>query len=291
LKPLYSRNKNLSITKRDLDKKGLTSVQATMVEPNTQGLGLLGIGLLKPLPDNAILYSATTNSKGNPVVSSNSVQTYSLFFAQYENAYIPAGDEKLYSFVVVKTLNPISASDCALQLGMKQNNVIGLTIDQYNTGEFKHPFYTTMENEPLYFKYIDVPAIIQTVPGRLDNVPVGYPNFPLTPNKISSQQGMLPQPPYPDFITSGGQTGATSISLGGTVSFIDTSLRIPTTVQPTSWIWSFGPGTGACAGSTGLTAQNPTVYFGLTGSYTVILTASNANGSNSITKNNFVIVS
>jgi hypothetical protein len=261
-----------------------------MVEPNTQGLGLLGIGLLKPLPDNAIDYSQSTNSKGNPVVSQNSVQTYSIFFAQYENAYIPAGDEKLYSFVVVRTLNPISASDCALQLGMKQSNVIGLTLNQYEIGSFLHPVYTTIENEPLYFRYIDVPVIIQTVPGRLDNVPVGFPNFPLTPNKISFQQGMLPQPPYPDFITSGGQTGGTSISLGGSVWFIDASLRIPTTVQPTSWFWNFGSGTGACAGATGLTAQNPMVYFGLTGSYTVTLTTSNANGSNSITKNNFVTV-
>ena len=206
-----------------------------MVEPNTQGKGLLGIGYLKPLPVVATEYVPETNSKGNPVYSQTTVQTYSIFFAQYENTYIPAGDEKLYSFVVVRTLGPITSSDCATQLGMKQTNVYGLTQTQY-------------ENR------------------------------------------MLPMPPYPNFSTYLGQTGGTAISLGGTVGFLDLSVRNPTTVQPTAWLWNFG-GTGACAGSTGATAQNPLVSFGATGSYTVTLTATNANGSTSITKSNFVTVS
>ena len=290
MKPLYSRTQNLVVTKSALKKKGLTAVQATMVVPDTEGKGLLGIGLLKPLPIVPTQYEPITNSKGNVTYSKTTVQTYSLFFAQYENTYIPAGDEKLYSFVVVRTLNPISASDCAIQLGMKQSNVYGLTSDQYNNNSFRHPVYTDMENFPLYFNYTEVPVIIQTIPGRLDNVPIGAPNFPLTPTKASYQQGMLPMPPYPNFSTYFGQTGGTAISAGGTVGFLDLSLRVPTTVQPTSVIWNFG-GTGACAGSTGATAQNPLVSFGLTGSYTVTLTATNANGTTSITKTNFVTVS
>ena len=290
MKPLYSRNQNLNVTKADLKKKGLTAVQATMIVPDTQGAGLLGIGYLKPLPVAQTEYIPVTNSKGNPVVSNGSVQTYLLFFAQYENTYIPSGDEKLYSFLVVRMLNPTSAVDCATQLGMKHTNVYGLTQTQYETGSFQHPIYLNQNNEPLTFRYVDIPVIVQTVPGRLDNVPVGAPNFPLTPKFISSQQGMLPQPPYPDFITSGGQTGGTAISLGSQVRFLDASLRVPTTVQPTAWLWNFG-GTGACAGSTGATAQNPLVSFGATGNYTVTLTASNSNGSSSITKTNFVIVS
>jgi hypothetical protein len=290
LKPLYSRTKNLQVTKEDLEKKGLTAVQATLIEPNTQGGGLLGIGILRPLPVVASEFIPETNSKGNPVVSLDTVQTYVLFFAQYENTYIPEGDEKLYSFVVVRTLSPITSSECAVQLGMKQNNVYGISQTEYETGSFQHPIYLNQNNQPLVFRYRDVPVIVQTVPGRLDNVPVGAPNFPLTPNFIANQQGLLPQPPYPDFITSGGQTGGTGISLGDSVRFLDASLRVPTSVQPTAWVWDFG-GTGACAGSTGATAQNPLVSFGATGSYTVTLTASNANGSSSITKPNFVIVS
>jgi hypothetical protein len=288
LKPLYSRNQNLQVTKSDLKKKGLTAVQATMIEPNTQGEGLLGIGYLKPLPVVATEYVPITNTKGNPVYSQTSVQTYSIFFAQYENTYIPAGDEKLYSFVVVRTLSPITASECAIQLGMKQTNVIGLTQTEYENNSFQHPIYTTMENTPLYFRYVEVPIIVQTTPGRLDNVPVGAPNFPLTPSGVQTQRGMLPQPPYPDFITSYGQTGGTAIQAGGTVSYLDASLLVPTTVQPTSWNWYFGPS----ASPTGSTAQNPSsIAYPATGSFSVTLTAFNANGSGSITKTNFVTVS
>lgn len=287
MKPLNSRSQNLQSTKTELKKKGLRSVQATMVEPNSQGKGLLGIGYLKPLPIAATEYSPQTNSKGNPVYSLTSVQTYSIFFAQYENTYIPAGDEKLYSFLVVRTLNPITSYDCAVQLGMKQGNVWGLTESEYENNYFEHPFYTTMENTPLYFRYVEVPIIVQTVPGRLDNVPIGAPNFPLTPSSVTTQQGMLPMPPYPDFITSYGQTGGTAIQAGGTVSFLDASLRNPTTVQPTAWSWEFGP----AANPTGSTAQNPSsVIYGSTGSYSVTLTAYNSVGSSSITKINFVTV-
>jgi hypothetical protein len=288
LKPLYSRSQNLKISKTELAKLGLNSVQATMIEPNTQGLGLLGIGYLKPLPDVPTDYQTVTNSKGNPVYSNTTVQTYSIFFAQYENTYIPAGDEKLYSFVVVRTLNPISSSNCAMQLGMKQSNVYGLTLNDYETGTFEHPVYLNQNKQPLTFNFTDVPVMIQTVPGRLDNVPIGAPNFPLTPNRIASQLGMLPQPPYPDFVTSFGQTGGTAISAGGTVGFRDASLMIPTTVQPTAWNWTFG----ASASPTGSTAQNPSsVTYGSTGSFNVTLTAYNAYGYKSITKQNFVIVS
>ena len=288
MKPLYSRNQNLQITKSDLKKKGLTAVQATMVEPNTQGEGLLGIGYLKPLPLVATEYVPIINTKGNLVYSQTTVQTYSIFFAQYENTYIPAGDEKLYSFVVVRTLSPITTSECAIQLGMKQTNVIGLTQTEYENNFFQHPVYTTIENTPLYFRYAEVPIIVQITPGRLDNVPVGAPNFPLTPSGVQTQRGMLPQPPYPDFITSYGQTGGTAIQAGGTVSYLDASLTVPTTVQPTSWDWYFGPS----ASPTGSTAQNPSsIAYPDTGSFSVTLTAFNANGLGTITKTNFVIVS
>ena len=259
-----------------------------MIVPDTQGQGLLGIGYLKPLPTVATDYVPVTNSKGYPVYSQTTVQTYSIFFAQYEKAYMISGDDKLYSFVVVRTLNPITTSDCATQLGMKQENVFGLTLTEYENNYFEHPLYTTMENTPLYFRYLDVPVMLQTVPGRLDNVPIGAPNFPLTPSGVRTQKGMLPQPPYPDFITSYGQTGGTAIQAGGTVSYLDASLMVPTTVQPTSWDWYFGPS----ASPTGSTAQNPSsIAYPVAGSFSVTLTAFNANGSNSITKSNFVTVS
>jgi PKD repeat protein len=56
------------------------------------------------------------------------------------------------------------------------------------------------------------------------------------------------------------------------------------TGDPTAWKWNFGDGTAIS------TAQNPTHTYSKTGSYTVVLTASNAAGSNSITKSNYITV-
>ena len=77
-----------------------------------------------------------------------------------------------------------------------------------------------------------------------------------------------------------------TITPGGTVKFLDTSVRSPWQFAPTGWNWVFGPS----ASPTGSTGQNPTVTYGTTGAYTVTLTASNAAGSTAKTKTNFVIV-
>ena len=62
------------------------------------------------------------------------------------------------------------------------------------------------------------------------------------------------------------------------VGFTDQS-----TGQPTSWSWTFGDGATA-------TTQNPTHVYQSTGTYTVSLTATNATGSDTITKTNLVTV-
>jgi len=292
LKPLpkLSRQKNLQINRRDLDAKGLPGVASTLIIPETQGEGLLKIGKLAPLPIKVPDYQTVTNLKGNPVVAVSTVQTYGYLFVKYENTYIPAGDEKLYSFAVVIPLQPMTVNECASQLGVLAKNVTGLTESQYETASFQHPVYTNQNNTPLVIRYAEVPVVLQTIPGRLDNVPLGYPNFIYSKSPITTQNGPVPSPPLPDFITSQGNTGATAISTGGTVGFVDASVKNPYSWRPTAWNWNFG-GTGASAGATGLTAQNPTVSFIVAGTYTVTLTASNANGSNSVTKTNFVTVS
>ena len=291
LKPLpkLSRQKNLQINRRNLNAKGLPGVASTLIVPETQGEGLLGIGKLAPLPIRVPEYQTITNVKGNPVVGVNTVQTYEYLFVQYENTYIPAGDEKLYSFAVVIPLQPMTVNECASQLGVLARNVTGLTKSEYQTASFNHPVYTNQNNSPLVIRYFEVPVVLQTTPGRLDDVPLGYPNFIYSKTPITTQQGAIPSPPLPDFITSNGNTGATAISVGGTVGFIDASVRNPYSWRPTAWSWNFG-GTGASAGATGLTAQNPIVSFLISGTYTVTLTASNLYGSASVTKTNFVTV-
>ena len=79
---------------------------------------------------------------------------------------------------------------------------------------------------------------------------------------------------------------ATSITPGTTVSFTDLTTGIPT-----SWAWSVTPATGwSFAGGTSATSQNPQITFNTVGQYTISLTATNAQGSDVETKNNYIVV-
>lgn len=69
---------------------------------------------------------------------------------------------------------------------------------------------------------------------------------------------------------------------GTSVTFKDNSLNS----TPTSWSWSFPGGTPSSS-----SVQNPTVNYTTSGYYPVSLTVSNASGSNSITKSNYIFVS
>ncbi|MBL7739607.1 MAG: PKD domain-containing protein, partial [Chitinophagaceae bacterium] len=55
------------------------------------------------------------------------------------------------------------------------------------------------------------------------------------------------------------------------------------TGSPTSWNWNFGNGNTS-------TLQNPTATYFLPGTYTVTLTATNANGSNTLTRTQYITV-
>jgi PKD repeat protein len=72
---------------------------------------------------------------------------------------------------------------------------------------------------------------------------------------------------------------ATSGAVPKTIAFTDS-----TTNSPTSWAWSFGDGTNS-------TSQNPTHTYSSAGVYTVILTATNAGGSNAKTRTNYITIS
>ena len=64
-----------------------------------------------------------------------------------------------------------------------------------------------------------------------------------------------------------------------TVQFSDTS-----SYSPTSWQWSFGDGISS-------TEQNPSHTYSTAGSYTVLLSATNAGGSRTKTVNDYIVVS
>jgi Zn-dependent metalloprotease/chitodextrinase len=85
-----------------------------------------------------------------------------------------------------------------------------------------------------------------------------------------------PQPPIADFTAS-----ATDINLGNNVTFTDTSLE-----NPTSWSWTFEGGTPGTS-----TLQNPTIQYNTVGTFDVTLTATNAQGSDTMTKVDYITVS
>jgi PKD repeat protein len=80
---------------------------------------------------------------------------------------------------------------------------------------------------------------------------------------------------------------ASSVSpqVNETVTFTDQS-----TNAPTSWAWNFSPGTVTYMNGTSAGSQNPEVQFTAAGLYTVTLTATNASGSDSEIKTNFINV-
>jgi len=86
----------------------------------------------------------------------------------------------------------------------------------------------------------------------------------------------LAQSPVANFIAS-----STSLCATGCITFTDQS-----TNSPTSWVWSF-PG----AATTTSTAQNPAnICYNAPGTYDVTLKATNSNGSDSLTKTGYIIV-
>lgn len=264
----------------------LQSVPVTSFVPKTDGLGLFGVGLLAPRPPVAQEYETAGNSPKNiPIVTQP--QTYLYFFIQYPNQNVARGLEgEMVSFAVIVTLNPTTLKDCSEMLRLPATRIVPLTLKEYLYGTFTHPTYTNDSGQPLEFRYAEIPILRQITPGRLDNVPLGYPDFDNTPDGIITRQGPIPAPPYTNWATGTGSTSGVTISAGGTVYFVDTTPITPWQYAPTGWAWDFG----STASPTGATSQNAMVAYGQTGSYTVSLTASNSTGSTTLTRIDFVTV-
>jgi PKD repeat protein len=110
-------------------------------------------------------------------------------------------------------------------------------------------------------------------PANLNVLVFGGSADPCTPT--------TPVAPVANFAAS-----ATSVAPATTVSFTDLSTGIPT-----SWAWSVSPATGwSYAGGSNASTQNPQIVFNTVGQYTVSLTATNAQGSDVETKNNYIVV-
>lgn len=96
---------------------------------------------------------------------------------------------------------------------------------------------------------------------------------------ITVEADLLPEPSFSSTLHAF-CTGDNAI-----VSFFDN-----TDFCPTSWQWTFDPNDVTFLESTSATSQNPIVQFNGTASYSVSLTATNINGSNTITKEDYVYI-
>ncbi|MEZ4977937.1 MAG: PKD domain-containing protein [Chitinophagales bacterium] len=94
-------------------------------------------------------------------------------------------------------------------------------------------------------------------------------------DNINVQVAVNPTPPVANFTAN-----ATSVCAGTQVSFTNSS-----TNSPTSYAWSFPGGTPSTS-----TVANPTVTYNTPGTYTVSLTATNADGSDDEVKTNYIVV-
>lgn len=83
------------------------------------------------------------------------------------------------------------------------------------------------------------------------------------------------QPPVASFTAS-----TTALCVGQSVTFIDTSTNIPFV-----WSWTISGATPSTS-----TDQNPTFVFNTAGTYTVVFTATNYNGSDTVTFTDFITV-
>ena len=61
------------------------------------------------------------------------------------------------------------------------------------------------------------------------------------------------------------------------------------TVCPESWNWVISPSTFTFTNGTSASSQNPEVLFNAAGNYTVSLTVTNSNGSNTLNKNDYIL--
>jgi len=96
----------------------------------------------------------------------------------------------------------------------------------------------------------------------------------------SSDPCAMPAVPVANFVGV-----PTTVNVGNNVAFTDL-----TTGVPTSWSWTISGSGWAYTGGTSAASQNPVVTFNTVGQYTVTLLASNAQGSDSEIKTNYITV-
>jgi len=82
------------------------------------------------------------------------------------------------------------------------------------------------------------------------------------------------------------EASSVAVCMGEAITFTDNS-----SYTPTSWTWNITPATVTFTGGTNANSQNPQIIFNAAGTYTIELTCTNATGSDTETKSNYITVS
>jgi PKD repeat protein/predicted secreted protein len=157
----------------------------------------------------------------------------------------------------------------------------GNNFQNYSSGVFSASDGTTLDHAIILCGYDDAQGcwILRnswnTSWGESGYMRIAYGTSGVGGNaEYMDYKGAIPHsiPPTAAFVSNLNST------CGGAIQFTDQSNN-----NPTSWAWDFGDGQTS-------TLQNPSHTYTTSGSFTVKLTATNAFGSNPVTKNNMISV-
>ena len=164
------------------------------------------------------------------------------------------------------------------------NQTVILTANCYNTNNYQWTISPTtytlqagskMTDSILYVSFNNTGSYTVDLKGS-------NPSFSsnLTKNSYINVSTIAGSKPGADFIAN--QTNPAPLQI---VQLIDLSSN-----SPTSYSWSITPNTFNYQGGTSASSRNPQVSFSANGTYTVSLTATNANGSSQKTKDAYISV-
>ncbi|MBN2745896.1 MAG: choice-of-anchor J domain-containing protein, partial [Bacteroidales bacterium] len=202
----------------------------------------------------------------------------------YTEASNPAAQGEIANLISPCVLIPSSATNYQLSFWyhMYGQDITGLHVDIFHNGNWINDIYTLtgqqqtsnssswlMASIPLgSYAGNTIQIRFRVIRGNsfdgdvaIDDVSIGLPGIPVA-----------------NFTAS-----TTSTYTGTPVTFADAS-----TNTPTSWNWTITPSTFSYTSGTSSSSQNPVVVFNSGGSYTIKLKVTNAVGSDSLTKTNYI---
>lgn len=129
-----------------------------------------------------------------------------------------------------------------------------------------------------YMDYTDDACMFMFTPNQKARMVTTLTHTPFRVNLAASNRC---SPPVVAAPVAAFTANSTTISVGGSVNFTDQS-----TNSPTSWSWTFAGGSPSTSA-----VQNPSnIVYNAAGTYAVTLTATNANGSNTLTQTGYITV-